>query len=242
MNILLAGKTHQVSEGATGFDLFELREVIAMHVNGEARDLSHVITAEDQVEGILIDSPAGLEILRHSTAHVMAQAVQEMFPDAKLGIGPYITDGFYFDFDVEEPFVPEDLKRIEKRMKELVGKSQRFTRVEVSDEEAKSLMANEPYKLELIGLKSEDVKEGSVEVSSGGLSVYENTNQDGSFAWRDLCRGPHLPNTRQIGKSFSLTRSAAAYWRGNENNKQLQRIYGTAWPTKEALEEHLDRI
>ena len=160
MNILLAGKTHQVSEGATGFDLFELREVIAMRVNGEARDLSHVITAEDQVEGILIDSPAGLEILRHSTAHVMAQAVQEMFPDAKLGIGPYITDGFYFDFDVEEPFVPEDLKRIEKRMKELVGKSQRFTRVEVSDEEAKSLMANEPYKLELIGLKSEDVQEG----------------------------------------------------------------------------------
>jgi len=242
VNILLAGKTHQVSEGATGFDLFELREVIAMHVNGEARDLSHVLAAEDKVEGILIDSRAGLEILRHSTAHVMAQAVQELFPSAKLGIGPYITDGFYFDFDVTEPFVPDDLKRVEKRMKELVGKSQRFTRIEVSDEEAKRLMADEPYKLELIGLKSEDVQEGSVEVSSGGLSVYENTNPDGSFAWRDLCRGPHLPNTRQIGKSFSLTRSAAAYWRGNENNKQLQRIYGTAWPTKEALANHLDRI
>jgi len=242
VNILLAGKTHQVSEGATGFDLFELREVIAMHVNGEARDLSHVLAAEDKVEGILIDSGAGLEILRHSTAHVMAQAVQELFPSAKLGIGPYVTDGFYFDFDVTEPFVPDDLKRVEKRMKELVGKSQRFTRIEVSDEEAKRLMADEPYKLELIGLKSEDVQEGSVEVSSGGLSVYENTNPDGSFAWRDLCRGPHLPNTRQIGKSFSLTRSAAAYWRGNENNKQLQRIYGTAWPTKEALANHLDRI
>jgi threonyl-tRNA synthetase len=242
VNISLVGKTHQVSEGATGFDLFELREVIAMQVNGEARDLSHVVAENDEVEGILIDSPAGLEILRHSTAHVMAQAVQELFPDARLGIGPYITDGFYFDFDVLEPFVPEDIKRIEKRMKELVGKSQRFTRLEVSDEEARKLMANEPYKLELIGLKSEDVAEGSVEVSAGGLSVYENINPDGSFAWRDLCRGPHLPNTRQIGKNFSLLRSAAAYWRGNENNKQLQRIYGTAWATKEALAEHLENI
>jgi len=242
VNILLVGKTHQVSEGATGFDLFELREVIAMQVNGQARDLSHVVAENDEVEGILLDSPAGLEILRHSTAHVMAQAVQELFPDARLGIGPYITDGFYFDFDVLEPFVPEDIKRIEKRMKELVGKSQRFTRLEVSDEEARKLMANEPYKLELIGLKSEDVAEGSIEVSADGLSVYENINPDGSFAWRDLCRGPHLPNTRQIGKSFSLLRSAAAYWRGNENNKQLQRIYGTAWATKEALVEHLERI
>ena len=242
VNILLVGKTHQVSEGATGFDLFELREVIAMQVNGQARDLSHVVAENDEVEGILLDSPAGLEILRHSTAHVMAQAVQELFPDARLGIGPYITDGFYFDFDVLEPFVPEDIKRIEKRMKELVGKSQRFTRLEVSDEEARKLMANEPYKLELIGLKSEDVAEGSIEVSADGLSVYENINSDGSFAWRDLCRGPHLPNTRQIGKSFSLLRSAAAYWRGNENNKQLQRIYGTAWATKEALVEHLERI
>ena len=242
VNILLVGKTHQVSEGATGFDLFELREVIALQVNGQARDLSHVVAENDEVEGILLDSPAGLEILRHSTAHVMAQAVQELFPDARLGIGPYITDGFYFDFDVLEPFVPEDIKRIEKRMKELVGKSQRFTRLEVSDEEARKLMANEPYKLELIGLKSEDVAEGSIEVSADGLSVYENINPDGSFAWRDLCRGPHLPNTRQIGKSFSLLRSAAAYWRGNENNKQLQRIYGTAWATKEALVEHLERI
>jgi len=242
VNILLAGKTHQVSEGATGFDLFEQREVIAMHVNGEPRDLAHVVAEGDEVEDILINSPAGLEVLRHSTAHVMAQAVQELFPEAKLGIGPYITDGFYFDFDVAEPFIPEDIRRIEKRMKELVGKSQRFTRIEVSDQEAKKLMSDEPYKLELIGLKSEDVAEGSVEVSAGGLSVYENINPDGTVAWRDLCRGPHLPNTRQIGKSFSLLRSAAAYWRGNENNKQLQRIYGTAWPTKEALAEYLERL
>ena len=242
MNILLAGKTHQVSEGATGFDVFSDREIVAMFVNGEARDLAHVLSQEDSVEGIDVSSQAGLEILRHSTAHVMAQAVQELFPEAKLGIGPYITDGFYFDFDVNDPFVPEDIKRIEKRMKELVGKSQRFVRLEVTDSQAKELMASEPYKLELIGLKSENVGEGSVEVGSGGLSVYENLNPDGSFAWRDLCRGPHLPNTRMIGKGFSLLRSAAAYWRGNEDNKQLQRIYGTAWATKEDLASHLERL
>jgi threonyl-tRNA synthetase len=172
----------------------------------------------------------------------MAQAVQEMFDPSKLGIGPPIKDGFYFDFDVPEAFKPEDLKRIEKRMKELVGKSQRFVRREVSDEEAKELMKNEPYKLELIGLKSSDVGEGSAEVGAGGLSVYENLNPDGTVAWRDLCRGPHLPNTRGIGKGFSLTRSAAAYWRGNENNKQLQRIYGTAWPTQEQHDAHLERL
>jgi threonyl-tRNA synthetase len=172
----------------------------------------------------------------------MAQAVQEMFDPSKLGIGPPIKDGFYFDFDVPEAFKPEDLKRIEKRMKELVGKSQRFVRREVSDEEAKELMKNEPYKLELISLKSSDVGEGSAEVGAGGLSVYENLNPDGTVAWRDLCRGPHLPNTRGIGKGFSLTRSAAAYWRGNENNKQLQRIYGTAWPTQEQHDAHLERL
>jgi len=206
VKILLAGKTHQVSEGATGFDVFSDREIVAMFVNGEARDLAHVLSQDDSVEGIDVSSQAGLEILRHSTAHVMAQAVQELFPEAKLGIGPYITDGFYFDFDVNDPFVPEDIKRIEKRMKELVGKSQRFVRLEVTDNQAKELMTSEPYKLELIGLKSENVGEDSVEVGSGGLSVYENLNPDGSFAWRDLCRGPHLPNTRMIGKGFSLLR------------------------------------
>jgi len=213
-----------------------------MFVNDQARDLAHVVQANDSVVGIAVGSAAGLEILRHSTAHVMAQSVQELFPEAKLGIGPYITDGFYFDFDVAEPFVPEDIKRIEKRMKELVGKSQRFRRLEVSEAEATELMKDEPYKLELIGLKSEDVAEGSVEVSPDGLSVYENINPDGTVAWMDLCRGPHLPNTRQIGKNFSLLRSAAAYWRGNENNKQLQRIYGTAWDTREALDSYTEKL
>ena len=242
MNIELAGKTHQVSEGADGFGLFEDRSIIALRVNGELKDLSYKLTEGDKVEGVDIASDDGLSILRHSTAHVMAQAVQEMFDPSKLGIGPPIKDGFYFDFDVPEAFKPEDLKRIEKRMKELVGKSQRFVRREVSDEEAKELMKNEPYKLELIGLKSSDVGEGSAEVGAGGLSVYENLNPDGTVAWRDLCRGPHLPNTRGIGKGFSLTRSAAAYWRGNENNKQLQRIYGTAWPTQEQHDAHLERL
>jgi threonyl-tRNA synthetase len=242
LKILLDGKTHQVSEGATGFDLFEDRSIVALIVNGEPRDLSYLLQTDDDVAGVHISSELGLSILRHSTAHVMAQAVQELFDEAKLGIGPPITDGFYFDFDVENPFTPEDLKKIEKRMKELVGKSQRFVRREVSDQEARELMKNEPYKLELIGLKSEDVGEGAAEVGAGGLSVYENLNPDGSTAWMDLCRGPHLPNTRMVGKGFSLLRSAAAYWRGNENNKQLQRIYGTAWPTTEELEAYKLRL
>lgn len=239
---MLSGSSQEIAEGATGFDLFKDRSIVAMLVNDKPRDLANVIQPDDSVVGISLESAAGLEILRHSTAHVMAQAVQELFPESKLGIGPYITDGFYFDFDVAEPFVPEDIRRIEKRMKELVGKSQRFRRVEVSEAEAIELMKNEPYKLELIGLKSEDVAEGSIEVSPDGLSVYENINPDGTVAWMDLCRGPHLPNTRQVGKNFALLRSAAAYWRGNENNKQLQRIYGTAWDTKEALDSYTEKL
>ncbi|WP_213083579.1 threonine--tRNA ligase [Candidatus Aquiluna sp. UB-MaderosW2red] len=213
-----------------------------MRVNDELRDLAHVLIESDSISGVLITSQDGLAILRHSAAHVMAQAVQELFPDSKLGIGPPIKDGFYFDFDVAESFKPEDLKKIQKRMKELVGKSQRFVRREVSDQEARELMKSEPYKLELIGLKSTDVGEAAAEVGAGGLSVYENLNPDGTVAWLDLCRGPHLSNTRQIGKGFSILRSAAAYWRGNENNKQLQRIYGTAWATQEDHDEYLSRI
>ena len=242
MQIFVDGAPREVADGSDGFGLFEDKGIIALYVNEELKDLSHKLVAGDVVSGVHISSPDGLSILRHSTAHLMAQAVQEIFDPAKLGIGPPIKDGFYFDFDVEESFKPEDLKRIEKRMKELVGKSQRFVRREVSDEEARELMKDEPYKLELISLKSSDVGEGSAEVSAGQLSVYENINPDGSVAWRDLCRGPHLPNTRGVGKAFSLLRSAAAYWRGNENNKQLQRIYGTAWPTQEEHDAHLERL
>ncbi len=242
MEIQLHGKTHQVSEGATGFDLFQDRNVVALRVNGELRDLAHGVANGDDVEGVDISSPEGLSILRHSTAHVLAQAVQELFPQTRLGIGPPIQDGFYYDFDPQEPFTPEDLQKLEKRMKELVGKSQRFIRREVSDDEARRLLADEPYKLELISIKSSEVGEGSVEVGEGVLSIYENQNPDGSIAWFDLCRGPHLPNTRLIGKGFSLTRTAAAYWRGNEKNKQLQRIYGTAWPSVEERDAYMERL
>lgn len=242
MEIKLYGKTHQVSEGATGFDLFEDRNIVALRVNGELRDLAHQISAGDDVEGIDISSPEGLSILRHSTAHLLAQAVQELYPQTRLGIGPPIEDGFYYDFDPLEPFTPEDLQKLEKRMKELVGKSQKFIRKEVSDQEAKTILADEPYKLELVSLKGSEVGEGSVEVSAGQLSIYQNVNPDGSVAWQDLCRGPHLPNTRMIGKGFSLTRVAAAYWRGNEKNKQLQRIYGTAWPSVEERDAYLERL
>lgn len=242
MKVTVNAVETELEAGSDGFKLFQDREIIALRVNGELKDLAYRPSACDVIEGVHISSEDGLSILRHSTAHVMAQAVQELFDPAKLGIGPPIKDGFYFDFDVDEPFKPEDLKRIEKRMKELVGKSQRFVRREVSDEEARDLMRNEPYKLELISLKSSDVGEGAAEVGAGQLSVYENLNPDGTIAWRDLCRGPHLPNTRMVGKAFSLLRSAAAYWRGNENNKQLQRIYGTAWASQEDHDSYMQRL
>ena len=218
--------------------------VIAARVNGELKDLAYELLPDDDVEPIVIDSPDGLNILRHSCAHVMAQAVQDLHPDAKLGIGPPITDGFYYDFDVADPFTPEDLAKIETQMRKIIKEGQKFDRRELLDDDARAELANEPYKLELIGLKSTagDVAEGaSVEVGEGGLSIYDNVRRDGSLAWKDLCRGPHLPTTKRI-PAFKLMRSAAAYWRGDEKNKQLQRIYGTAWPSKDELDAHLHRI
>jgi threonyl-tRNA synthetase len=188
-------------------------------------------------------------VLRHSAAHVLAQAVQEVNPKAKLGIGPPVTDGFYYDFDVEDPFTPEDLKALEKVMSRIVKENQTFRRVEVTDDEARALAADEPYKLELIGLKStaETAGEGaSVEVGAGGLTYYQNVRGAGreseTVVWQDLCRGPHVPSTKVLGNGFQLTRSAAAYWRGSEKNPQLQRIYGTAWPTKDELKAYLERV
>ena len=218
--------------------------MIAARVGGALRDLAHELGDGDEVEPVAIDSPDGRDILRHSTAHVLAQAVQDLFPDAKLGIGPPIENGFYYDFDVETPFVPEDLEKIETRMRKIIKENQRFQRRPVSDDDARGELAEEPYKLELIGLKGSaaDAAEGaSAEVGAGELTIYDNINRKGEVAWKDLCRGPHLPTTKRI-PAFKLMRSAAAYWRGNEKNKQLQRIYGTAWETKEALEEHLHRI
>lgn len=237
-----------VADGTRAWELFtDDPGVIAARVGGDLVDLARELVDGDVVEAVAIDSPDGRDILRHSTAHVMAQAVQELHPDARLGIGPPIKDGFYYDFDVAEPFVPADLEKIETRMRRIVKEGQRFSRRPVSDGDAISELADEPYKLELIGLKGgvdrpEEAAEGaSVEVGGAELTIYDNLKRDGSLAWKDLCRGPHLPTTKRI-PAFKLMRSAAAYWRGDEKNKQLQRIYGTAWESKEALEEHLHRI
>ncbi|TDT33302.1 threonine--tRNA ligase [Naumannella halotolerans] len=228
----------------TGLDLFgDDRTIVAMTVNGEQRDLTRELVAGDRVEPIGIESAEGLAIIRHSAAHVLAQAVQAAHADAKLGIGPPITDGFYYDFDVEEPFTPEDLKSLEKAMTKIIKQRQRFRRREVSDDEARAELADEPYKLELIGLKggASDDDGSTVEVGAGQLTIYDNLNRDDSVAWFDLCRGPHVPHTGYI-PAYALTRSAAAYWRGSEKNKQLQRIYGTAWPSKDELKAYQHRL
>lgn len=234
-----------VTTGTKAWELFaDDPTVIAARVGDSLRDLAHELADGDVVEGVAIDTKDGRDILRHSTAHVLAQAVQELFPDAKLGIGPPVENGFYYDFDVATPFVPEDLEKIESRMKKIVKEGQKFSRRPVTDDDARVELFDEPYKLELIGLKgsSESAAEGAnVEVGAGELTIYDNLKRDGSLAWKDLCRGPHLPTTKRI-PAFKLMRSAAAYWRGDEKNKQLQRIYGTAWESKEALEAHLHRI
>ena len=217
-------------------------EVVVCTINGELKDLWSELHAGDSVEAISIDSPQGLAVLRHSTAHVLAQAVQEVFPETKLGIGPPITDGFYYDFDPERPFTPEDLEKLESAMRKIVKAGQRFRRRVVSDEEARAELAHEPYKCELIGLKSSaSDDESSVEVGAGELTIYDNLGRDGQPVWGDLCRGPHLPSTKHI-PAFKLMRSAGAYWRGSEKNPMLQRIYGTAWPSQESLDSYLQLL
>nr|WP_156000094.1 threonine--tRNA ligase [Streptomonospora sp. PA3] len=244
MRITLAGAERAVAAQTTAGQALEAdgRTVVAARVNGELRDLAHVLAEGDTVEPVAVDSEDGRAILRHSTAHVLAQAVQDLFPEAKLGIGPPIDNGFYYDFDVAEPFTPDDLKRIEKRMQEIVKQGQRFERRPVSDDEARTELAAEPYKLELIGLKGdagESAEGAGVEVGAGGLTIYDNLHpKTGDLCWKDLCRGPHLPTTRAI-PAFKLMRSAAAYWRGSEANPQLQRIYGTAWENRDALKDYL---
>ncbi|NEC15202.1 threonine--tRNA ligase [Streptomyces sp. SID8014] len=233
-----------VTTGTTAADLFAgERTVIAARVDGELRDLAYAPGDGESVEPVDISSEDGLNILRHSTAHVMAQAVQELFPEAKLGIGPPVKGGFYYDFDVAEPFTPEDLKRVEKKMQEIQKRGQRFSRRVTTDEDARVELADEPFKLELIGLKGNAAQaaEGAdAEVGGGELTIYDNLDaKTGELCWKDLCRGPHLPTTRNI-PAFKLMRSAAAYWRGSEKNPQLQRIYGTAWPSKEELKAHLE--
>ncbi|WP_420114722.1 threonine--tRNA ligase [Pseudactinotalea sp.] len=251
-SLSVAGTQQSVPAGTTGTDLFGSdKAVVAIRLDGELRDLDAALDGGSAVEPVTIDSPDGLNILRHSAAHVLAQAVQQVNPDAKLGIGPPITDGFYYDFDVETPFQPEDLKKLEKAMQKIVNTGQRFRRRVVTDDEARAELAAEPYKLELIGLKgsgsAEQAAEGaSAEIGAGELTIYDNVARDREgnevVAWKDLCRGPHLPTTKLIGNGFQLMRSAAAYWRGSEKNPQLQRIYGTAWPTKDELRAYTERL
>lgn len=229
----------------TGFELFSDRSIVAMRVNGELRDLAHQAQPGDVVEGVEMSSEDGLNILRHSTAHVLAQAVQRLNPEARLGIGPPVMDGFYYDFSVESPFSSDDFSALEKEMNRIVQEGQRFMRRVVSEDEARTELANEPFKLELIGLKGGNTGDDneSVEVGGAELTMYDNVDPTtGETVWSDLCRGPHLPNTRMIGQGYKLMRVAAAYWRGSEKNPSLQRIYGTGWPNKQELRDYTERL
>jgi len=238
MQILFDGSPRVVDEGATGLDLVGLdRAVVVVRVNGVLTDLDQMFSEGDVVESVSVESPDGLNVLRHSTAHVLAQAVQDLFPETKLGIGPFITDGFYYDFAPTEPFGPADLTALQKRMVAIVKSGQHFSRRVVTEEQAHKELVNEPFKLRLIG------SEGGAEVMEVGgkeLTVYDNLDRTGATCWSDLCRGPHVPSTRYIPpNAFKVMRSSAAYWLGDQNNEQLQRIYGTAWPNKEQLQAHL---
>ncbi len=220
------------------------KTVVVARINGLVKDLSTMLHAGDVVEPVLVTSDEGLAVLRHSTTHLMAQAIQDINPQARLGIGPPIKDGFYYDFDVEKPFTPEDLATVEKRMGEILKQGQRFQRRVVSEAEARAELKHEPYKLELIGLKGGNVDSDVMEVGGAELTIYDNVDgRTGDVVWGDLCRGPHVPNTRFINaNAFKLMRSAAAYWRGSEKNPMLQRVYGTAWASKDDLKHYLTML
>jgi threonyl-tRNA synthetase len=242
LSITVDGRAVCVADDQRPTHLFaENKAIVVCKINGELKDLWTDLKDGDVVEGVAISSPEGLSVLRHSTAHVMAQAVQQVFSQTRLGIGPPITDGFYYDFDPERPFNPEDLEKIESAMRKIVKDGQRFRRRVTNEVEALKELAHEPYKCELIGIKSGAGEEASVEVGGAELTIYDNLGRDGQPVWSDLCRGPHLPSTKHI-PAFKLMRSAAAYWRGSEKNPMLQRIYGTAWPSQEELTSYLELL
>jgi threonyl-tRNA synthetase len=217
------------------------KDVVVCRVNGALKDLWTELVEGDVVESVLISSPDGLAVLRHSTAHVMAQAVQEVYANTRLGIGPPIKDGFYYDFDPVNTFNPDDLVKIESAMRKIVKEGQRFRRRVTTEADALKELAHEPYKCELIGIKGPAGEEASVEVGGAELTIYDNLGRDGNPVWSDLCRGPHLPSTKHI-PAFKLMRTAAAYWRGSEKNPMLQRIYGTAWPSQDELNAYLELL
>ncbi|MEW6869816.1 threonine--tRNA ligase [Trueperella pyogenes] len=250
---MIDGDSLQISESINGIDYFKSnRDIVALRVDGELKDLATDLTTLPDganVEGVSIGEPDGLNILRHSATHVLAQAVQNKFPEVNLGIGPFITDGFYYDFGNIPAVTPELLKELEKDMARIVKEGQRFVRRAICDDAAAAELSDQPYKLELISLKggsdadNDQAAEGaSIEVGGSELTMYDNVNRRGEVVWTDLCRGPHLPNTKLIGNGFALTRSSAAYWRGDQANDSLQRIYGTAWPTKDELVAYRTRI
>jgi threonyl-tRNA synthetase len=239
--VVPAGTTSADAVAAAGLPTAGPHAIVVVRDHeGRLRDLDWAPDADTEVVPVALSEPDGLNVLRHSTAHVLAQAVQDVFPEAKLGIGPPIDSGFYYDFDVARPFHPEDLDKLEKRMQEIIKSGQRFRRRRFDSlEQAKAELAGEPYKLELVDIKGDVDSSEVMEVGGGELTIYDNIDaKTGERCWGDLCRGPHLPSTRLIG-AFRLMRTAAAYWRGSEKNPQLQRIYGTAWPTRDALKEYL---
>jgi threonyl-tRNA synthetase len=242
ISITVDGAKLQVEADQRPTHIFaENKEIVVCTVNGVLKDLWTDLVDGDVVESVLISSPTGLEVLRHSTAHVMAQAVQEVYANTRLGIGPPIKDGFYYDFDPENTFNPDDLTKIESAMRKIIKEGQRFKRRLTTEADALKELAHEPYKCELIGIKGPAGEEASVEVGGAELTIYDNLGRDGNPVWSDLCRGPHLPSTKLI-PAFKLMRTAAAYWRGSEKNPMLQRIYGTAWPSQDELNGYLELL
>jgi len=249
--VTVAGTAVQVRAGSSAADALTAagllgRDVVVARVDGTLRDLDHALAGGETVEPVTTSQPDGLTVLRHSAAHVLAQAVQQVRPDARLGIGPPVRDGFYYDFDVAEPFTPDDVKVLEKAMQRIVKEGQTFARRVVTEDQARAELADEPYKLELIGLKGADAAEAAegadAEVGGTELTIYDNVRRGGEVAWKDLCRGPHVPSTRLLGNGWTLMRTAAAYWRGDSDNPQLQRVYGTAWATKDELTAYTERL
>jgi threonyl-tRNA synthetase len=242
ISITVDGARLQVEADQRPTHIFaENKEIVVCKVNGVLKDLWTDLVDGDVIESVLISSPTGLEVLRHSTAHVMAQAVQGVYANTRLGIGPPIKDGFYYDFDPENTFNPDDLTKIESAMRKIIKEGQRFKRRVTTEADALKELVHEPYKCELIGIKGPAGEEASVEVGGSELTIYDNLGRDGNPVWSDLCRGPHLPSTKQI-PAFKLMRTAAAYWRGSEKNPMLQRIYGTAWASQDELNGYLELL
>ncbi|MDC4233205.1 threonine--tRNA ligase [Actinomyces sp. B33] len=243
IELTIDGTPQTIEVGTTGTTWYaQRRDVVAVSVDGQPRDLDTALTAGTSVEAITLESEEGLQILRHSATHVLAQAVQDVFPDVNLGIGPFITDGFYYDFGNIDAVTPDLLRDLEKRMKRIVKEGQAFRRRVITEDEARVELADQPYKLELITTKGGGAEGASVEVGGAELTIYDNVRRDGTVAWKDLCRGPHLPSTRLIGNGFALTKASAAYWRGDQSGDHLQRIYGTAWASKDDLVAYQERI